>query len=530
RKEWTKQVKRAFSLNSREVKYIFAELEHYATLMAKGCDGEEPGAIDMLWINRGDRDGELAKEFARNAALLEAECARNPMDVAEEDHKPAERQVLVDPFLYAFAAGESLVFKKPITSPVAAVSAELPRIKPGAYGKWGRAIDIHNSNNRPYMKTAFDKREIRGLTKTFGESVTDWDASCWLPTDFDVSEDGSVTIRSYINNLHPVRYADLYHTISKVFAKFVPLLEQVATDAIHPRLSRDVFYKRMDFKAGTLHPHDILEMVQQGQPLPDELQKFVTTSDSYCYGRKWNDTLVVNGVELDTSALFDEWAKATPNAKASSALAFSPLYRPTKPYSMRGLPLQASVEVATINLTPDNPIRMEGEWRAVCRENEGIFAAGYYFYDVENIANARLMFQDHAAKKAPSKPQHKPRFYADSMAGYNKQCSDMKAIGGAEIKTGRFICYPTEYQMKMSSIQLADPTKAGHIKYIAFYIVDPSSRQVSTEIVPPRQPGWANTGLEVADVAGGICNPDISDECALAALKKVLLHVASKAA
>ncbi|KAJ2495638.1 hypothetical protein IWW47_003991, partial [Coemansia sp. RSA 2052] len=144
-----------------------------------------------------------------------------------------------------------------------------------------------------------------------------------------------------------------------VFAKFVPLLEQVATDAIHPRLSRDVFYKRMDFKAGTLHPHDILEMVQQGQPLPDELQKFVTTSDSYCYGRKWNDTLVVNGVELDTSALFDEWAKATPNAKASSALAFSPLYRPTKPYSMRGLPLQASVEVATINLTPDNPIRME---------------------------------------------------------------------------------------------------------------------------------------------------------------------------
>ncbi|KAJ1664210.1 hypothetical protein EV178_004340, partial [Coemansia sp. RSA 1646] len=55
---------------------------------------------------------------------------------------------------------------------------------------------------------------------------------------FWVNDDGSSEVKSYINNLHPVRHKEFYPTVAKVFSKFVPLLEQVVTDLIHLRSLR----------------------------------------------------------------------------------------------------------------------------------------------------------------------------------------------------------------------------------------------------------------------------------------------------
>ncbi|KAJ2110985.1 hypothetical protein IW146_005670 [Coemansia sp. RSA 922] len=490
RKEWAVQVKKAFGVNSREVKYIFEELEYYAKLTANGRDGEEPGAIDMTWINR-EGDVELAREFACNAELLEDDHAKRHIE-GMDSNKSSDRQVLVDPFMYAFASDESHVFKKAITTPKDAVDSEFPRIKPRMFWKWEKSIGIYNDYNTHNKEAMFDKRKISALSSERKAKSGDKYASGWLPTDFDIGKDGSVSIRSYINNLHPVRYSELYQTISKVFAKCVPLLEQVLTDAIHPHQSRDIFDEDRCFKYCTLHPHDVIQMVEKGEPLAEKYHKFVTTSDSYCYGGKWNETLVVNGIELDTSALFDEWAKIQPRKSSASALPFSPLYRPTVPYSMRGLPLQASVEMATIALTPDNPNRPESEWQAEGREEEAISAVCLYFYDVENVANARLMFRDPKKEKTSRNFEKKPKLYnANYMADYDKQCRAMKAVGSEEIKAGRFI-------------------------------FSPSLRRVSTEIVPPRQPDWANTDLTLAGVANNMSKSAEDNEKALVALKNAL--------
>ncbi|KAJ2685611.1 hypothetical protein IWW39_004160 [Coemansia spiralis] len=309
--EWAAQVKKAFGLNRRETKYVFDELEYYAKLVANGRQGEEPGAVDMVWINRGEQDDQLAVELARNAELLEDDYTKERCE-GLEGRRSFGRQVLVDPFLYAFSSDESQAFKKPITSPMEAVNSEVPRISPGVLWEWREAIKIVNKANSQSKNKAFDKREISWL---YAEPKTEEGklyASCWLPTDFDVGVDGSVSMRSYINNLHPVHHAELYQTISKVFAKCVPMLEQALTDAIHPHQSRDVFDESLCFKYGTPHPHDILQIAEKGESLPDKYKKFVTTSDSYCYGGKWNDTLVVNGIEIDTSALFNEWEKSRP--------------------------------------------------------------------------------------------------------------------------------------------------------------------------------------------------------------------------
>lgn len=46
----------------------------------------------------------------------------------------------------------------------------------------------------------------------------------WLPSLFQVSKDGKVEIKSYINNLHPVHHKNLYQPIADIFSTFCLLL------------------------------------------------------------------------------------------------------------------------------------------------------------------------------------------------------------------------------------------------------------------------------------------------------------------
>ncbi|KAJ2840529.1 hypothetical protein FBU31_000340 [Coemansia sp. 'formosensis'] len=170
---------------------------------------------------------------------------------------------------------------------------------------------------------------------------------------------------------------------------------------------------------------------------------------------------------------------------------------------MRNLPLQASVEMFNINLTPENPNSLEGVWQAVGRAEERIFATGLYFYDVENVASAELMFRDPVSKRQFYSWEEKEDFCMSHnvVTNENNERSFSQVVGSVEIKSGRYICYPNYYQTKMPSFELVDPTKAGHIKCIAFYIVDPTTRLLSTRIIPPQQPNWTQESNESIDVA-----------------------------
>ncbi|KAJ2804017.1 hypothetical protein H4S07_004327 [Coemansia furcata] len=170
---------------------------------------------------------------------------------------------------------------------------------------------------------------------------------------------------------------------------------------------------------------------------------------------------------------------------------------------MREMPLQTSVEMININLTPENPTHPEGEWQAVGRAEERIFAVGLYFYDVENIAAARLKFRDPVWRKNFFNPEDHRDFCKahDVKTDLGSSCIYSQEVGEVEIKSGSYICYPNFYQTKMPTFELADPTQSGHVKYLAFYIVDPDQRLVSTEIIPPQQPHWtgATTSLDQSD-------------------------------
>lgn len=119
----------------------------------------------------------------------------------------------------------------------------------------------------------------------------------------------------------------------------------------------------------------------------------MTTSYNYFHIDQNGKIVNVNGIPLDTTALHSAWAK-TLKYTEPEPLPFSPSSRPIVPYSMRGLSLQASVETTSTKLTPDNPSCASSGWQAVGRCVERIFAVCLYFYDIENIASAELMFRD----------------------------------------------------------------------------------------------------------------------------------------
>lgn len=48
----------------------------------------------------------------------------------------------------------------------------------------------------------------------------------WLPSNVALGEDGSVKFTSYINNLHPTEYPEIYEAIEQLIEKALPLWDQ----------------------------------------------------------------------------------------------------------------------------------------------------------------------------------------------------------------------------------------------------------------------------------------------------------------
>jgi hypothetical protein len=48
----------------------------------------------------------------------------------------------------------------------------------------------------------------------------------WLPANVAFQDDGSVKFTSYINNLHPTKYPDVYRTIEALIQRAIPMWNQ----------------------------------------------------------------------------------------------------------------------------------------------------------------------------------------------------------------------------------------------------------------------------------------------------------------
>ncbi|MFJ4559921.1 DUF4246 domain-containing protein [Streptomyces massasporeus] len=417
---WTQEAV-AQGLTEAQVRYVLAELAHYAALRDEPT-GVEVSAVDGVWQSDTLVDDTLRARLRTAVEVLE--------QVPEEDldwHPGSDGQVLdlVHPSLFCLVREAS--------------------------GAPERAWQ--NPTNR-YSKYEFSERFQ------------------WLPTDVDVSANGDVEFRSYVNNVHPESHRELASVLPDLFARMRPLLENVLTDLRHPRPLRI-----------QADPYGWYDSEPQ---YPDE--------SSYSDDEAHREAVRAWEVAQD-----EWWEKRRP--VIPDAPAFTPPERPdeTARVDLRGRRLQVIVKLATIHLTPDKPEYAGGSWHVEGMLNERIVSTGIYYWDSENITESRLGFR--AALDDPDYEQNDDNGLRE-VYGLEDEDALNQVLGSASTPAGRCLAFPNVLQHRVGSFRLVDPTRPGHRKILAFFLVDPSETIVSTSDVPPQQP-WSETSTMTLEQAKG---------------------------
>lgn len=142
------------------------------------------------------------------------------------------------------------------------------------------------------------------------------------------------------------------------------------------------------------------------------------------------------------------------------------------------------VKLANIELTPEKPDYNGGPWHVEGIEEERIVATGIYYYDMDNITESKLMFRQDVVPHDDRSGFLKQVFGLEDSMPCNQVLESLTAV------KGRCIVFPNIYQHKVAPFRLADATKPGFRKIIAFFLVDPDVKVISTHNVLPQQPDW----------------------------------------
>ncbi|EIN07905.1 hypothetical protein PUNSTDRAFT_53245 [Punctularia strigosozonata HHB-11173 SS5] len=336
-------------------------------------------------------------------------------------------------------------------------------------GSDGQVLDLVHPSLYPIV--------YRWTVRTTGEIVDSPDEDDmftsvmfqWLPSDFDVSSDGSVRLASpYINNVHPNDHRDLMNVIPQVLQQAVPMFERVLSD-----LSRE-------------------------KPLPTRIE----LGDRKFPACVWPDGDVPNPSDDDDDdeQWYDNQPKVWPESKPHYAGSLDEVQRTV---SLHGQRLQVIVKLANIVLTPDKPEYPGGKWHVEGMRNESIVSSFIYYYDCGNTTESRLSFRHAVAE---------PRYHCQDdsycmkhLYGIDRDDPCVQEVGSVITKQDRCIAFPNLYQHQVSPFKLADPTKPGHRKILVFFLVDPHVKVPSATDVAPQQRSWVRRAMGEAP-AGSLWN------------------------
>ena len=286
----------------------------------------------------------------------------------------------------------------------------------------------------------------------------------WLPADFAVDAAGEVRCLSYINNLHPVRHAALYATVSSVLRAFLPLFERVLTELRQPRPTR----------------------VPVGSWYDD--------GDGDSWKRRQRDMQDADGKEQSEAE--DEEGDGDdddydgdprPVLQPEALLPFAPPPPPPSVVSLRGRTLQVIVKLCNIVLTPAAPHYAGGVWHVEGMRNEAIVSSGIAYYAQDNIGPSQLAFRTAVAE--PEYEQNDSRG-VERVYGLVDDSALVQPAGAVQTSNGRCIAFPNVLQHQVQPFSLVDPSRAGHRKILVLFLVDPTQRITSTAVVPPQQADW----------------------------------------
>lgn len=142
------------------------------------------------------------------------------------------------------------------------------------------------------------------------------------------------------------------------------------------------------------------------------------------------------------------------------------------------------------------------------KQNERICATAIYYYDCENITENTLAFRQRGLIDMLDIGigYHQGEFqflqevygFPDDVVG-NGDSPITQDIGAVICKQGRLLTFPNTVQHRVSPFSLADPSKPGHRKILALFLVDPHRRIISSANVPPQREDWGLERQEAVD-------------------------------
>jgi hypothetical protein len=178
-----------------------------AELQAKARHFKEMGVIPTL-----DADASMAKSHTIVDSSLhravEDAFAKLKADQADDpDWHPGSGEMvqdLVHPSLYPLVYGQTRVFKQECVGVTGAL-------------KWAGTGEII-PRPPPFVKGESENwYEIDHISDYWTDKYQ------WLPANVAFQDNGRVRFTSYINNLHPERYPDIYATIEELIDRVLPL-------------------------------------------------------------------------------------------------------------------------------------------------------------------------------------------------------------------------------------------------------------------------------------------------------------------
>ncbi|KAL6880014.1 hypothetical protein HDV57DRAFT_103392 [Trichoderma longibrachiatum] len=401
----------------------------------------------------------------------------------------------------------------------------------------------------------------------------------WLPCEV-VLDGQSAKIDSYINNLHPVDYAELYPIIEQFIEKSLP-----AWDVIY-RWPKEFEIQRLTTREARSEctAQEICRPahgckpwnrpIDEGEPLRDDNEPYTLeyqNSDRFKRDMAWlvkthklnlpepafekDDYYRLRSSDVKSSGFFNgapriqvivklanvhltpedpdfrfeaskelaEWYTASDeNANAPDPDLDDSSYQPgpSEASSSDSDSSSSAGQALSLDLSDYHSIYVDndttefegGSWHTEGMLNERICATALFYYDSENITDCHLDFRTPADREEliVNLDYEQSEYFSieRTFAIPNANRDTLQYVGGVlttnSPSTGdtdtRAVFFPNLLQHRVSPFRLKDPTRPGHRKILALFLVDPAIPVLSTANVPPQQHSWwaRETGVEQA--------------------------------
>ncbi|KAF2490543.1 hypothetical protein BU16DRAFT_470413 [Lophium mytilinum] len=413
-------------------------------------------------------------EALRDAfAKVQADHAVSP------DWHPSSNEMvqdLVHPSMYPLVYGRSKVLKKELVGVCDAIE------------KWAGKGDVIPKDPKESLEWEKNDRYSYGVGSGTVPPPYWSDTYQWLPSNVAFQEDGTMKLTSYVNNLHPRRYPDVYRTIEKLIESALPAWDQC--------LALAAGYNEID------GPGRCKSRFEQPDNPDDENAENWIPSDPQEVADvvvKWDD---IEGrhefnpeYDDETDSKWHLLRKPLIPEPSFKEVDYTPEPEQRLVNKFGDSGLQVIVKMASIELTPEKPEFPTGGWHIEGQMNEHICATALYYLDSSNVTSSSLSFRMQTSAYlnddidvGQDSYHWLEQVYGTGLGSGNSPC--LQNYGTVETPQGRLLAFPNVFQHRVSPFKLIDPTKPGHRRFIALWLVDPTKRIISTANVPPQQQDW----------------------------------------